>query len=220
MNIVRTLPEAAPNLLREIVQDDVYRFRQAPRVRGGTVIDLGANIGIFSLHALDSGAARVVAVEPFPDNLEMLRENIEASGATGRVAVVDAACVGWHQELAMACAGAQAFCAPNVDWMRRALGQEGPAPRVSTVTLRELLVLHDIATAAFLKVDIEGMEVEVITDTPNEELARIDHIAIEVEAHPPGALGRLVEHLAETHHVEVLGSPRRGCYVYARRYNL
>lgn len=222
MRLARTLPDGSTDIVREIVTEDVYRLRSAPNLVGGVVIDLGANIGVFTLHALALGASRVVSVEPFPSNVEMLRENIAVNGAGDTAVVVESACVGRHRDLAMACAGAQAFCGhgPDVDWMRRALSQPGAAPRVTTVTLCDLLERHSINMVAMLKIDIEGMEIEVITDTPNDILARCDLISIEVDAHPPGALGRLVEHLAETHFVEVLGSPRRGCYVYARRYGI
>lgn len=219
MNLVVTTP-TTNDLIREIESEDVYRMRAAPNLRGGTVIDLGANVGVFALHALAKGAARVISVEPFPANIAALRANVSAHGDA--VVVVERACVGRHRPLAMACAGAQAFCghAPDIDWMRRALEQPGKAPRVQTVTICELLEQHGVNMVALLKIDIEGLEIEVVTDTPNDIINRCDAISIEVDAHPPGALGRLVEHLAETHHVEVLGSPRRGCYVYGTRYGL
>lgn len=49
-------------------------------LRKKNVLDVGANVGLFSRLALDRGANRVVAVEPEPCNCEMLRLN--APGAT------------------------------------------------------------------------------------------------------------------------------------------
>lgn len=43
---------------------------------GDVCLDLGAHIGAFTIRALAAGAARVVAVEPMPSNLEMFRINV------------------------------------------------------------------------------------------------------------------------------------------------
>jgi FkbM family methyltransferase len=54
---------------------------------GDIVLDAGANIGVFTRKALWSGAAKVVAIEPAPENLECLRRNFAAEIADGRVIV-------------------------------------------------------------------------------------------------------------------------------------
>lgn len=56
--------------------------------RGDIVLDCGANIGLFTRVALDHGAAKVIAIEPAPENLECLRRNFPGEIATGRVMVV------------------------------------------------------------------------------------------------------------------------------------
>lgn len=49
------------------------QFRVGP---GDRVLDLGANIGAMSQRFLSDGADLVVSVEPFPDNVIMLRKNL------------------------------------------------------------------------------------------------------------------------------------------------
>jgi FkbM family methyltransferase len=44
---------------------------------GDTVLDIGANIGAFTRLAWEAGAARIIAVEPDPDNCEMFLNNLE-----------------------------------------------------------------------------------------------------------------------------------------------
>ncbi|MGC4051179.1 MAG: FkbM family methyltransferase [Paludibaculum sp.] len=56
--------------------------------KGGTVIDCGAHVGVFTKAALARQAAHVVAVEPAPDALECFRRNLKAEIADGRVAIV------------------------------------------------------------------------------------------------------------------------------------
>lgn len=57
---------------------------------GGTVLDVGANTGFYSLLALTCGAERVVAFEPFSPVLAHLRSNLAAndSDVSARVDVV------------------------------------------------------------------------------------------------------------------------------------
>ncbi|MDZ7675228.1 MAG: FkbM family methyltransferase [Acidimicrobiales bacterium] len=59
------------------------------RVRG-TVLDVGANTGLYSLLATAAGAERVVAFEPFAPVLGQLRENLRANDPvlTARIDVV------------------------------------------------------------------------------------------------------------------------------------
>ncbi|MCC7173812.1 MAG: FkbM family methyltransferase [Bryobacterales bacterium] len=55
---------------------------------GDVVVDCGAHVGVFTSKALRRGAARVVAVEPDPTNLECLRRNLAEEAADGRVVIV------------------------------------------------------------------------------------------------------------------------------------
>jgi hypothetical protein len=52
------------------------------------VVDCGAKFGAFTREALEAGAARVVAVEAAPENLDCLRRNFDPEIAAGRVVVV------------------------------------------------------------------------------------------------------------------------------------
>jgi FkbM family methyltransferase len=55
--------------------------------RGDIVLDAGANIGVFTRKALSSGAAKVIAIEPGPENIECLRRTFAAEIASGKVVV-------------------------------------------------------------------------------------------------------------------------------------
>ena len=59
---------------------------------GDCVLDVGANIGLYSL-ALSRAvgpSGRVIAVEPDPDNLALLRRNLQANGCTNVTVVEEA----------------------------------------------------------------------------------------------------------------------------------
>lgn len=55
--------------------------------QGDIVLDCGANVGVFTREALDHGAAKIVAIEPAPENLEAFRRNFKDEIAAGRVIV-------------------------------------------------------------------------------------------------------------------------------------
>ncbi|HYP08561.1 MAG TPA: FkbM family methyltransferase [Bryobacteraceae bacterium] len=54
---------------------------------GDIVLDGGAHVGTYVRTALDSGAAKVVAIEPSPEALECLRRNFVSEIAAGRVVI-------------------------------------------------------------------------------------------------------------------------------------
>lgn len=62
-----------------------------PQSLTGWALDIGAHIGVASVAlAVDNPFLRVVAVEPVPDNADMIRRNAEENGCSDRVIVVQA----------------------------------------------------------------------------------------------------------------------------------
>lgn len=61
-------------------------YRLPPRLpEGATVLDLGAHVGAFSWLALQRGAAKVIAVEPWTENYTALAKNLAGPSAGRRV---------------------------------------------------------------------------------------------------------------------------------------
>src|SRR5262245_52356781 len=60
---------------------------------GATIVDVGANIGLYSVVAAQRvGASGVVyAFEPVPENIAFLRKNLELNGVADRVALQEVA---------------------------------------------------------------------------------------------------------------------------------
>ncbi|HYK02420.1 MAG TPA: FkbM family methyltransferase [Thermoanaerobaculia bacterium] len=56
--------------------------------RGGTLLDVGANIGVISIPFVRKSSASAVAVEAVPDNVAVLRANIDLNGLHEKVQVV------------------------------------------------------------------------------------------------------------------------------------
>lgn len=122
---------------------------------GWTVVDVGANIGIYSvLSAMAVGAAgRVIAVEPEPGNHARLIGNLDRNGVTN--AEVVQACAGdapgiARLHLARGNAGAHSIV------RRAASGTSIPCPTVTLDSVLEGAAVHA------LKIDVEGFETEVL----------------------------------------------------------
>ena len=62
-------------VIKEVIEQNAYRRKMFQVEAGETWLDLGANIGAFSLLALKQGAS-VKAYEPEPENADLLRKNL------------------------------------------------------------------------------------------------------------------------------------------------
>lgn len=198
------------SVVREVWIENVYRLQPHHFWEGtGVCMDLGANIGAFTLFALAQGAQRVVACEPDADNLRQLRSNLVRLVPEGlTVQVVEEAA---H--------GADGFIHLVGGQSRVYESDDGRGRRTRTRTLAYLFERYAPEGCDFLKLDIEGSEYPVFEAAPTTVVNRARRIALEFHQAPPGQLGLLVEKLCESHHVEVFGKPSiGGGYVFAHRY--
>jgi FkbM family methyltransferase len=183
------------------------------RVTGfsGTVIDVGANVGAFTVLAAKAGARHVIAVEPTDTNRERLLHHLALNGVADEVTVLDVAVTGRSgQSVGMVGDGGGAQVAGTGD--------------VETVTLVELLDRY--GPIEMLKVDIEGGEFEAFAAVPVDALRGVERIAM--EWHGPASphlswlegdeLARLFMLLADAGRVETFGHPARGGLLYWTRY--
>lgn len=77
-------------LVWEMTVQRIYESGEVAIRPGDTVVDCGANVGLFTKLALKQGADRVVAIEPDPANVACLESNLGPEIAEGRVVVVKA----------------------------------------------------------------------------------------------------------------------------------
>jgi FkbM family methyltransferase len=122
--------------------------QQALAGQTGMVWDIGANVGFFTL-LLAKHASLVLAVEPYPENLECLHRAVQMNDAAGSVSVIDAA---------VSARDGTGWLAPGVNSSESRLADHGLPVR--TVTLDTLLDTYGIP--ALVKIDIEGGEMEAL----------------------------------------------------------
>jgi FkbM family methyltransferase len=116
---------------------------------GDVFYDVGANVGFFSLLAsvLVGPRGRIVAFEPLPRNVDLLRANLDLNAATN-VSVVAAAVAETAGSTLFATAGS-----PSMGTMDASRGLEVPV-----VGLDELVASGEMPVPTAIKMDIEGAE--------------------------------------------------------------
>jgi FkbM family methyltransferase len=163
--------------------------------KGDTVIDVGANIGCFSLFAAYQVGAmgRVIAVEPNGETYRQLQRNIALNNlqnvltmplaVTGQSGVVQ---LHRHSNALYSSLYQSVDGHANFDEI-----EEVPA-----VTFQQLLGGQGVERCNFLKLDCEGAEHEIIGGMSAETAARIDRIGMElheVEGRDPNDLVRRLQ---------------------------
>lgn len=131
---------------------------------GGTIFDIGANIGTVVIPAvLRHGYDRGVAFEAHPTNAHFLRLNVAHSRVDDRVDVVEVA-LGDHDEVgAMAAAGVSGRhrVLHDVPERKQATGQTVPIPIARLDTLIERGDV-DASSLSLLWMDVQGYEAAVL----------------------------------------------------------
>jgi FkbM family methyltransferase len=126
---------------------------------GDTCFDVGANVGFFTLIAarLVGRRGRVVAFEPGPDNLQVLRQNLAANAAT-QVTVSASAVSNTDGSGRLRLAdysGGHSLAPPQAT-------EASGVIAVDTVTLDAFVRDHDIGAPDVVKIDVEGAEPAVL----------------------------------------------------------
>jgi FkbM family methyltransferase len=122
--------------------------------RGATFVDIGANIGWYSIHvAVADPTSRVIAVEPIPSSFQWLSAAVSANGLPN-VKLVNAAVGDAPGEMTLyvdATISGAASAAPST-------GAAGLDPIWSSVVTIDQLVAEGQGAVDVLKLDIEGGE--------------------------------------------------------------
>jgi FkbM family methyltransferase len=201
-------------VINETWIENVYRIHQGQFFGGGVFVDVGANIGAVSLFVdsfnkdrEDDSKIKVYAVEPEPNNLYLLNQNIQ-NNPTENITIVSNAI--WHEE-AMVSISNRGGNSSIVDL-------EEDSSEVLAITLETLFSTYNIEEVDVMKIDIEGAEFDLIINTPAETLAKINRLVLEFDKSFDGRFGQMIEKLSKQFGIDILGSPERGGYVYANRY--
>src|SRR5262245_35606080 len=144
------------------------------------IVDAGAHVGYASLYfAHRFPTARIVAIEPAPENIAVLRRNLNGNH---RAQIVEAAL--WSHPASLVIAN------PDADsWSYRVQEGAGSAFTLATVTLPE--ILQEVGRIDILKLDVEGAELEIFRGDL-EWLGSVRMLIVELhERYAPGCTAQL-----------------------------
>jgi amino acid adenylation domain-containing protein/FkbM family methyltransferase len=206
---VYALNEAEARFMhQEIFRDEVYLGDGIELPDGACVVDVGANMGLFTLRvALTVPGARIHAFEPMPQVYDVLRRNIDLYGidaephacALGTV-VDEEARFTFYPHVSLISgryADADADAATLHDFVRGELGHDDTTTEttlselvadrltaqqvtVPVTTLSQVVDAHGIDRISLLKIDVEKAEMDVLAGIADRHWAIIDRIVMEV----------------------------------------
>ena len=162
------------------VPNVAYRFRNGARLRigrgvdhvpiieiflrqdygeipdGAVVIDLGANIGVFSIYAATTASkVRLYAYEPMPDFFKLMQENVRLNGLDNTVKCFNLAVAADSADRELFVAGTDFFFPTLVPSKSEEAARR---TEVHCTTLANILDANALAHVDLLKMDIEGAE--------------------------------------------------------------
>jgi FkbM family methyltransferase len=160
---------------REIFLQDCYGLKDLP-ARLGTVVDLGANVGLFTC-AIQARADKVISVEAVESHYRQARANIVLNGGDPTSIVRFAVTGQSGQEVTM---HVDHCNAGSSSLYQKFSHDTNVQETVTTIGLADLLASTGGTDVDLLKCDVEGAEFEIFLNTPLSLLRRIRRLVMEV----------------------------------------
>lgn len=125
---------------------------------GDWFVDVGANIGIYSIHAARKVGTngRVFSIEPSPEAAAILRKNVAANDLCEIVTVINSAAADKTGRL---------YLSGNPhQWNSLQLSATPPGIEIPVTTVDDLLAIHGNSKTCIrgIKIDAEGVEMEIL----------------------------------------------------------
>ena len=198
-------------LFLEIFANGCYRHG-LPASPQGVIVDIGANIGAFTLDvATRYPGVTVHAYEPDAGSCDILRRNIEANDLSSRVQIWNEAVAGQAGTLTLWRGGGSVLTSAHLPEALRFEACEVPAVTLETVAARAS------GRVGILKLDCEGAEAEIL-ETAGPALDTVQYIVAEYHAAlVPDVVGRMRRVLDASFDVTVSEGSRCGPMLRARR---
>lgn len=165
----------ADTIINQINNERIYDPMLRDR-KHHVILDIGANIGLFALHAHDC-TEKLYAIEPTPEHFGIL------TTLTKPYSNIVCLPVALHHTDTVV----DFYLSDENTTMNSLANQYGKKIRVVGQKLKTILDFHNIDHVDFVKCDIEGGEMTALTKTTLSEVAdRVDAWFVEVHATPTG----------------------------------
>ncbi len=118
-----------------------------------TFVDVGANVGVYTILAAGVSNAKVIAIEPSKETLSILKENIKINSLSNKVEVI---------EKAIGDKPGNVLFTQNLEAVNRIIRKEDSSVSSFEVVKTTLDILLEQKNANLIKIDVEGYEVNVL----------------------------------------------------------
>jgi FkbM family methyltransferase len=177
-------------MIDDIFFKNVYTPTNLPILGDDVVVDIGANIGVFTLLASSRTQETVHAFEPFPQNVEFLKKNIHMNNLHKVITHRFAVC----SEVGSAKLFLSKTSTGHLLFDRNIEGRLSRHIEVPTTTLQRIIDDNALDRIGFLKLDCEGSEGSILVSTPVSYFKTIRKIAMEFH-----------DNVAELKHDDIVG---------------
>lgn len=162
-------------IMNEIFRMKVYNPPGFAIGANDIVVDIGANIGVFTLFAAQQTQNRVYSFEPFQGNVEFLNRNVNNNGLSNVIvhSVAVSAMNGYTKLFLAEIPGGHLLFDHNIR------GKLEEYVTIPTITLQRIIDENNLQKIDFLKMDCEGTEGSILISTPKDYLQRIRKISME-----------------------------------------
>jgi FkbM family methyltransferase len=164
----------------EFFVDDIYRNFNINNL--DTVIDIGANVGLFAKYMYSKGSEKVVLVEANPNLEEKIKNILDEDNNRSSVYLSpifsEKKTVTFNYSDSNSAIGSIAFdSTKGVDYESLTNSIE-----LETITLDEIIEKEGIKRISLLKCDIEGGEYDLIPSLTDKQMSIIDKFMIEIHS--------------------------------------
>jgi len=180
------------------------------------IIDVGGHVGLFSLFAsLNSHNGKIVTIEPYPKNLNLLKEN-RNNNNFHNIVILNNAVTNKSKNLEL-------FVNQTDDSAHSIYGTGENIIQIKGVTLIEIMQENEISKCDMLKMDCEGAEFEIIKSLTNEELSKINKICLEyhIKENDLSSLNKLKKRLEKMNYdVNIKPTNKHIGMIYAKKQDV
>ena len=157
------------HMFHRIYKRDEYHVSTIPPGRWKCVVDVGANVGMFSARVSEI-TRRVIAYEPFPENFAWLGRNV---ATRSNVTPVCKAVAGKEGELRLFRPVKDTLSGVYSSFQEMGGLMSENYDKVPAITLNQLFAEHAIDRCDLLKIDVEGQEYDILYATSDNTFERI-----------------------------------------------
>lgn len=162
-----------PEILKELYRERVYfPYLEQDGKTDLVILDIGGNIGLFTQYAYPF-ASKIYTVEPSKTHLEVLEHMVKFNKMTDKVTIIGKALSNKN--------GTADFYHPENVTMYSLKGEVGgDKETVETIDMETLFTQYKIKHVDFMKLDVEGVECEIIGSPAFAKVAdKIDSMVVE-----------------------------------------